>query len=218
MPEIDLLFISHDHWDHLDYKTLVKLKPKIKQVICGLGVAGHLELWGYNPAIIMERDWYEAIILNDGFKVNTVPARHFSGRGLKPKQSLWMSYVLKTPTMQIFIGGDSGYDTHFAEIGKTFGPFDLVILENGQYDKSWKYIHLMPEEVLQAAKDLNAKRLLPVHHSKFAIANHAWDEPLEQITTLNKTFGLSIMTPMIGEQVNLKDHEQVFSEWWKRLK
>jgi L-ascorbate metabolism protein UlaG (beta-lactamase superfamily) len=119
--------------------------------------------------------------------------------------------------MKIFIGGDSGYDKHFAEIGKTFGPFDLVILENGQYDKSWKYIHIMPEEVLKAAKELNAKKLLAVHSSKFAIANHAWDEPLSRITELNKNFGIPLITPMIGEEVGLKDDSQVFTEWWKGI-
>ncbi len=215
LPEIDFLFISHDHWDHLDHSTIVQLKPKIKTVICGLGVGEHLEHWGYDANIIIEKDWNEIINLGGDFVVNTVPARHFSGRGLKSKQSLWLSYVLQTPTMKIFIGGDSGYDQHFSEIGKTFGPFDLVVLENGQYDKSWKYIHLMPDEILQASKDLNAKRLLTVHHSKFALGNHAWNEPLAKLTENNKVEHVSLITPMIGEQVNLKDSHQVFTEWWK---
>jgi L-ascorbate metabolism protein UlaG (beta-lactamase superfamily) len=215
IPVIDFLFISHDHWDHMDYETLLKLKPKIKKVICGLGTGEHLEYWGYSKNSIIEKDWNEQIILDNGFVVNTVPARHFSGRGLKRNQSLWTSFVLQTPTMKIFIGGDSGYDKHFAEIGKTFGPFDLVILENGQYDKSWKYIHMIPEEVLKAAKELNAKKLLAVHSSKFAIANHAWDEPLSKITELNKNFGIQLITPMIGEEVKLKDNIQTFTEWWK---
>jgi L-ascorbate metabolism protein UlaG (beta-lactamase superfamily) len=218
MPEIDFLFISHDHWDHLDHATIVQLKPKIKTVICGLGVAAHLEHWGYDMNKVIEKDWNETIDLGEGFIANTVPARHFSGRGLKSKQSLWLSYVLQTPTMRIFIGGDSGYDQHFSEIGKTFGPFDLVILENGQYDKSWKYIHLMPDEILQAAKDLNAKRLLTVHHSKFALGNHAWNEPLVKLLEHNKVHNISLMTPMIGETVYLKDTTQVFSEWWEDVK
>ena len=119
--------------------------------------------------------------------------------------------------MKIFIGGDSGYDKHFELTGKSFGPFDLVILENGQYDKSWKYIHMMPEEVLKAAKELQAKKLLAVHSSKFAIANHAWDEPLSKISELNKVHNVSLITPMIGEQVNLKDDAQSFTEWWKGI-
>ena len=174
IPVIDYLFISHDHWDHMDYETLVKLKPKIKRVICGLGTGQHLEYWGYHKDFIIEKDWNEEVILGDGFVVNTTPARHFSGRGLKRNQALWVSFVLQTPGLKIFIGGDSGYDKHFKEIGKNFGPFDLAILENGQYDKSWKYIHMMPGEVLKAAEELNARKLLPVHSSKFAIANHPW--------------------------------------------
>lgn len=217
IPVIDYLFISHDHWDHLDHQTLTKLKPKIKKIICPLGTGEHLEYWGYAKNIIIEKDWNEQEILDQGFTVNTVAARHFSGRGLKRNKALWTSYVLQTPTMKIFIGGDSGYDTHFAEIGKMFGPFDLAIVENGQYDKSWKYIHLMPEEVLKVAGELNARKLFAVHSSKFAIANHAWDEPLSKITELNKTGHIPLMTPMIGEQVNLKDSTQKFTEWWKNI-
>lgn len=218
LPEIDYLFISHDHWDHLDYPTIVKLKTKVGKVICGLGIGEHFEYWGYDKNKLIEKDWHEQIDLGDGFVAHTTPARHFSGRGLKRNQALWTSFVLQAPAMQLFIGGDSGYDTHFAEIGKNFGAFDLAILENGQYDKSWKHIHLMPHEILQAAKDLNAKRLLPVHSGKFKLGNHAWDEPLELITQNNKTEQLNIITPMIGERVNLDDQAQQFSEWWKSVK
>ena len=218
IPEIDYLFISHDHWDHLDYKAIVALKPKIKRVICSLGTGEHLERWGYDKDIITEKDWNEEIMLDVGFTVHTIPARHFSGRSFKRNQALWMSYVLKTPTMNIFIGGDSGYDKHFADAGKTFGPFDLAILENGQYDKSWKYIHMQPVEVLQAAKDLRALRLLPVHSSKFALANHDWDTPLITIAALNKKENQHLITPMIGEQVDLKNTAQQFSQWWEGVK
>ena len=217
IPIIDYLFLSHDHWDHLDYDTLVRIKPRIKKIICALGTGEHLEHWGYPANSIIEMDWNEEIILEEGFKVNTVPARHFSGRGFKRNGSLWTSFVLQTPTMKIFIGGDSGYDKHFAAIGKKFGPFDLAILENGQYDESWKYIHMMPGEVLTAAKELGAKKLLPVHSSKFAIANHSWDEPLSKITELNKETQIPLITPRIGEQVDLKDDTQKFTEWWKNV-
>ena len=216
-PTIDFLFISHDHWDHMDYPTLIKLKPKIKNIICGLGTGEHLEHWGFDPDTIIEKDWDEEAMLGEGFKVNTVPARHFSGRGFKRNQALWMSYVLQTPTMKIFIGGDSGYDTHFAEIGQTFGPFDLAVLENGQYDKSWKHIHSMPEEVLKAANDLKAKTLLPVHSGKFSISNHSWDEPLSRISALSSNSAVRVITPLIGEEVYLKDHTQEFTEWWKGI-
>jgi len=215
IPTIDYLFITHDHWDHMDFKTLSALRPKIKKVICGLGVSAHLLYWGYKKKLIEERDWNKSILLKDDFEVHTVPARHFSGRRFKRNGTLWTSFVLKTPSYQIFIGGDSGYDTHFKKTGEEFGPFDLVILENGQYNDNWKYIHMHPEEVLRAAKDLKAKQLLPVHSSKFALANHAWDEPLKWITELHKNDDLlQLLTPKIGEKINLKLTKQHFEHWW----
>ena len=215
IPEIDYLFISHDHWDHLDYETVLKLKPKVKKVICGLGVGEDFEYWGYDKKSIIEMDWNEHTQLDSGFIANVLPARHFSGRGLTRNKTLWVSFVLQTPTMKIFIGGDGGYDKHFAEIGKKFGSIDLAILENGQYNKNWRYIHMLPGEQLKAFHDLNAKRLFAVHSSKFALANHSWDEPLITITAACRKNNIPLITPMIGEQVNLKDSTQEFSEWWK---
>jgi len=162
-------------------------------------------------------DWNEQVTLDSGFVANAVPARHFSGRGLRRNQTLWTSFVLQTPTMKLFIGGDSGYDLHFAEIGKTFGPIDLAILENGQYDNNWKYIHLLPDDLVKAFRDLNAKRLFTVHSSKFALGNHPWDEPLIKIAARSNELSIPLITPMIGEQVNLKESTQKFSEWWKDI-
>ena len=218
IPEIDYLFISHDHYDHVDYTTLLALKNKIKKVICGLGVGAHFEHWGYSPENIIEKDWYSEVPLGSGFTAFVQPARHFSGRGFTRNNTLWASYVLQSPTMKIYIGGDSGYDTHFAAIGNKFGPIDLAILDNGQYNVAWRYIHTLPDEVLQAAKDLKAKRLFPVHSSKFVLANHPWDEPLSKITELNKSAELPLVTPIIGEPVNLKDSSQQFTQWWVGLK
>jgi len=218
LPAIDYLIISHDHYDHVDYETLTKLRDKTKKVICGLGVGADFEAWGYPIANILEKDWNETIDLGDSFYVHTTPARHFSGRGFTRNNTLWMSYVLQSPTMKIYIGGDSGYDTHFADIGKKFGPIDLAILEDGQYDVKWKYIHLLPHQVLQAAKDLMAKRLFPVHSSKFVLANHPWDEPLVKITELNEVEKFPLVTPMIGEFVNLKNEKQIFKPWWVGVK
>lgn len=218
LPDIDYLIISHDHYDHVDYETLIKLKPKTGTVICGLGVGAHFEDWGYSTNTIIERDWNEKIELDSGFVVYTTPARHFSGRGFSKNNTLWMSYVLQSPTLKIYIGGDSGYDTHYADIGNKFGPIDLAILDNGQYDVKWRYIHTLPEEVLQASHDLKAKRLFPVHSSKFAMANHPWDEPLIKITELNKSFNIPLVTPVIGEIVYLKDDNQRFKKWWAELR
>jgi L-ascorbate metabolism protein UlaG (beta-lactamase superfamily) len=216
IPAIDYLFITHDHWDHLDYDTIIKLKPKIKRIITGLGVGEHLEHWGFDKNIIIEEDWNEETILEEGFIVNTAPARHFSGRGFKRNRSLWMSFVLQTPTMKIYIGGDSGYDEHFTEIGNKFGPFDLAILENGQYDKNWKYIHMMPEEVVQAAKDLKAKTLFPVHWSKFALSVHAWDEPIIRLIKEAKLKNVALLHPMIGEMTDLKKSFPSIA-WWENI-
>jgi L-ascorbate metabolism protein UlaG (beta-lactamase superfamily) len=218
IPEIDYLFITHDHWDHLDYKTIIKLKNKIKKIICGLGVGEHFEYWGFDTNRIIERDWNEQITLDNSFTVYTEPARHFSGRSFKRNTSLWTAFVLQTPLKKLYFGGDGGYDTHFAEIGKTFGEFDLAILENGQYNTNWKYIHSAPEEVLQEAKDLHAKRLLPVHSSKFVLSIHPWDEPLKRISDLCKDTDIHLLTPMIGEEVNLDESKQEFKQWWKNVK
>jgi len=217
-PPIDYLFISHDHWDHLDYQTVLKLKPKVGRVITGLGTAEHLEYWGYNPAIISEPNWNEAVILENGFTVHAVPGRHFSGRSVKRNQAVWTAFVLQTPSFKLFLGGDSGYDHHFKTIGQEHGPFDLAILECGQYNEYWKYIHMMPEEVVTAAQDLGAKRLLPVHHSKFALSIHAWDEPVIRVTNEAAKKAMPVITPMIGEKVNLNNSNQVFAKWWEGLK
>jgi len=218
LPEIDYLIISHDHYDHVDYETLGKLKEKTRQVICGLGVGSHFEYWGYPQDIIHEKDWNETIALDSGFTIYTTTARHFSGRGFSRNNTLWMSYVLETPSMKVYIGGDSGYDTHYAEIGKKYGPIDIAVVENGQYDLKWKYIHNLPEEVLQAAVDLKARRMFPVHSSKFLMANHPWDEPLSKVTELNRRYNVPLITPIIGEIVYVKDSTQQFSRWWEGLK
>ncbi len=217
IPGIDYLIITHDHWDHLDYETIQELKPKVGKVITGLGVGAHFERWGFDSEKIVEMDWFETLELDDGFQLDCTPARHFSGRGFKAKQSLWTSFVWQSPSQKIFIGGDGGYDTHFAKIGEKYGPFDLAILENGQYNHAWKYIHLMPEEVVQAAHDLKAKRLLPVHSGKFALANHAWDEPLRRVTAAHKNDSMNLVTPKIGEVVDLNSTGQEFEYWWENV-
>lgn len=220
LPEIDCLLITHDHYDHLDYKTIQKLKPKTKQIVCGLGVGSHFEFWGFSPDIIIEKDWHEKIALHANITLYTAPTRHFSGRAFKRCNTLWLSFILQTPTFKMYLGGDSGYDTHFTAIGEKHGPFDLALIDNGQYDVKWKYIHNLPENVIQAAKDLKTNRLFPIHSSKFPLANHAWDEPLKRVTELNQNESnpIPLVTPMIGELVELKNEKQQFQQWWKNLK
>lgn len=216
LPPIDYLIISHDHWDHLDYQTILSLKSKVKNIICGLGVGQHFEYWGYDVSKIQELDWHDNISLEDSVQITATPARHFSGRGFKRNKTLWTSYALQVGDFNLYIGGDGGYDTFFSEIGEKYGPFDLAILEQGQYNQNWNQIHLMPEEVFKTAQQLRASRIFPVHNSKFALSSHPWDEPLKEITE-NNGADIPVMTPLIGEPVYLRDSTQTFDQWWKQL-
>lgn len=217
LPAIDYLLISHDHYDHLDYNTIIELKDKVKNVICGLGVGSHFEYWGYDSSRIIEKDWYETADLNDGIKIHATPARHFSGRSFHRNNTLWVSYVLETPNRKMFLGGDSGYDSHYAEIGEKHGPFDWAILENGQYNIAWEAIHTLPQQFLKEVSELKARNVIPVHSSKFVLANHAWNEPLNKVSELykNGNYDFSLATPKIGEKVDLDSKDQSFTAWWK---
>ncbi|WP_433778756.1 MBL fold metallo-hydrolase [Flavobacterium anhuiense] len=219
LPEIDYLLITHDHYDHLDYDTILKLKPKTKKIITALGVGSHLEFWGFSSDKIIEKDWYSTIKLDENLTLHTAPSRHFSGRSFKRCNTLWTSFILETKDFKMYLGGDSGYDSHFAEIGEKYGPFDIALLDNGQYNEKWKYIHNMPEDVIKAMKDLKAKRVFPVHSSKFSLSLHSWDEPLKRVTELNSLSEnpITLITPMIGETVELKNDKQEFKQWWKEV-
>ncbi len=217
IPEIDYLIISHDHWDHLDYNTVMQLKDRTDKVICPLGVGEHFEYWGFDKDRLVELDWNEDAPLAAGFTVHCLPARHFSGRGFSPNKTLWASYMLQTPSRTIYISGDGGYDTHFAETAAQFGHIDLAIFENGQYNEGWKFIHLLPEDLAHAIKDIHADRVLTVHHSKYALGKHSWREPLETISTAAEKDSLNLLTPMIGEAVYLDNTAQTFSKWWENV-
>ena len=212
-PEIDFLLITHDHWDHLDYTTLRKLRPKIKKVITGLGTGEHFEYWKFDPTKIVELDWYESECLESGFEIIATPARHFSGRFFKRNQALWVSFVLKTPLFNIFINGDSGRDSHYKEIGNKFGPFNLALMECGQYNYKWPKIHHFPEEVVESVVDLKAKRFLPGHWGKFALAKHSWDEPIKRVYQASMGKNIPILMPQIGEIISLHNQENP-PNWW----
>lgn len=203
MPDVDYLVITHDHWDHLDYKTVTKIRDRVARVICPLGVGEHFEHWGYSPEKLVEMDWNERVKLDTQLEIYCLPTRHFSGRGLKPNQTLWASYMLKTPTKNIYISGDGGYDNHFAAIAKEFQTIDLAIMENGQYDKNWRYIHLMPEDLVKAIADLKPKGVITGHNSKFAMARHSWDEPINKIVAAAERDSLPLHKPLIGEVLYL---------------
>lgn len=213
LPPIDILILTHDHFDHADCISLKKMMPGVQQIITSLGVGAHLEYWDFDKNKIIEMDWWDKYVAAPGMEFTAAPARHFSGRGLKRAQTLWSSFILKTPTHTIYIGGDSGYDTHFKNIGDAYGPFDLVILESGQYNKQWPFIHMMPEETVQAAVDLKGKLLLPVHWGKFTLSLHPWNEPIKRILTKANELQVSVTTPMIGEPV-LLGNTHPSSIWW----
>lgn len=213
MPDIDLLIITHDHYDHLDYKTIISLKPKVKSVCTSLGVSSHLIYWGYNKTIITAFDWWDTQQFNETMVITAAPARHFSGRLFERGKTLWSSFIIEVAGFRLFIGGDSGYDTHFKTIGSRYKRFDLAILECGQYNAAWPHIHMMPEETVQASMDLHADLLLPVHWGKFVLANHSWNDPIERATSCAYKNGVPITTPKIGEIVKLGD-KYPSEKWW----
>ena len=214
MPDIDLLLITHDHWDHLDYDTVTALKDRVSHVFVPLGVGSHLKGWGYSADKIHEADWYDQFTLNDVLVTYLVPARHYSGRGLTKNKTLWGGFVLESPERRILFSGDSGYSPHFKELGQKFGYFDMVALDMGQYDPRWPYIHMTPEQAAQAALDLNTRALLPAHVGRFNLAQHEWREPFEQIIVQSKDKPYKLLTPLIGEALYFSDAEQDFSLWW----
>lgn len=212
-PDLDMVILTHDHYDHLDYATMLQVKHKTTHFYTTLGVGSHLEYWGVSPENITEFDWWESKQIDEDIMLSAAPGRHFSGRGLKRGETLWASFILRSGGYNLYLGGDSGYDSHFKKIGEEYGPFDLAILECGQYNKNWPHIHMMPEETAQAAVDLQAKVLLPVHWGKFDLALHPWDEPIKRLVKRAAELNLPIITPMIGEPVQIgKDFPE--KQWW----
>lgn len=216
LPDIDYLVISHDHWDHLEFSTVTYLKDKIKKVICPLGIRSHLEYWGFASDSILEGDWNSHIKADADLDIDIVPARHFSGRFLSSNKTLWAGFVFTTPTHRIFYSGDSGYGKHFKEIGNSFPGIELALLENGQYNKDWKYIHMFPEEVAQAASDLKAQNIIPMHSGRFALSTHTWADPYIRLDKASQGRDFKLLTPMIGEIVYLDKRQQNFGKWWEQ--
>lgn len=211
-PKLDIILITHDHYDHLDYQSILTLAPKTKLFITSLGVGAHLEHWGISADKIVELAWGENTVA-DNLKFTAVPARHFTGRGFKRNQTLWSAFILQGTKHKLYLGGDSGYDTHFKKTGEEYGPFDMAILECGQYNAYWPFIHMFPEQTVQAAKDLNAKVLLPVHWGKFTLAMHSWNEPAIRVVKQAKADHVKITTPLLGEAIILDEHYPS-KEWW----
>lgn len=215
MPTIDYMLLSHDHYDHLDYETAMGLQAKVKHVICGIGAGAHYERWGYRLEQIIEKDWYEKVDVKPGFSIYTDNTHHASGRGFSQNKSLWLSFLIQSPSRTLYYSGDGGYSDRFSKVAQQFPTIDWAIMECGQYDKAWQSVHELPEEVAQATTELRAKNLVTVHHSKFTLGKHPWDEPLEEIARLSQGKRYRLVTPMIGQLVLLNDSTQRFSQWWK---
>lgn len=211
-PTIDILAITHDHWDHLDYPTIIALKPKIKTVLCPLGVGEYFEQWGFDVDKIIEEDWDSVIDFGHDLTAHILPTQHFSGRMITQNPTEWCAFAFVTPARKIFCSGDGGYSNHFKDIGQKFDGFDLAFIENGQYNLAWHAIHMLPNETAQAAQDIRAQKLVPIHNGKFALARHQWNEPYIDLIAASADKSYQLLTPRIGELINFG--EQNFSAWF----
>ncbi|KXU37756.1 MBL fold metallo-hydrolase [Cephaloticoccus primus] len=229
MPEIDLLVITHDHYDHLDYPTARALRAKARKIVAPLGVGAHLERWGYESDRVAELDWGDSYrAAPDGVtavgeaatavEVIATSGRHFSGRTFKRSQTLWMGLILRSAQRQLFFSGDTGYGPHFAEIGARHGPFDWVSLDSGQYNDRWRHMHMRPEESAQAAQELGARAFTPGHVGRFTLSDHDWDDPFRRIAAASAERPYALWTPLIGQPMYLDGRAQHFGPWWEALR
>lgn len=215
LPMIDAVILSHDHYDHLDYGSILKLKGKVKHYFVPLGVGSHLERWGISSEKISEHDWGDEFSFS-GLQLACTPARHFSGRSLNDRDAtLWCSWVVQGKNTKLYYSGDGGYGPHFKEIGENYGPFDLTLMECGQYDERWAALHMMPEESVQAHLDVKGKLMIPVHWGAFTLSLHDWHDPVERAMKAAQALGVEIATPRIGETVIVGSKRLPFSKWWK---
>ena len=215
LPQIDVVILSHDHYDHLDYGSIIKLKDKVGMFYVPLGLGAHLIEWGIPIERVKELDWWEEIV-HDGLVFKCAPAQHFSGRGMTDRMNtLWASWIIQSKKENIFFSGDSGYGNHFKAIGEKYGPFDFAMIECGQYNDLWSDIHMFPEETAQAAVDLKTKRMMPIHWGAFKLAMHEWTDPVERVIKKAKELKMEIVVPQIGSQINMKKPIVDEIQWWK---
>jgi L-ascorbate metabolism protein UlaG (beta-lactamase superfamily) len=218
LPPLDLVLVSHDHYDHLDYPTIRELARQQVPFVTSLGVGAHLEAWGVAPERIAELDWWESYTLpHADLAVHAAPSQHFSGRALNDRNAtLWSSLVIQSARHRVFFSGDTGLTDQYAEIRRRLGPFDLVMLEVGAFHPSWGDIHLGPENALEALALLGGGALLPVHWGTFSLAMHAWDEPAETLLALAPRRGVHLVMPRLGEAVEPVRVDSV-TPWWRAL-
>jgi L-ascorbate metabolism protein UlaG (beta-lactamase superfamily) len=216
LPPIDVVVVSHDHYDHLDYPTIRVLAQLEIPFVTSLGVGAHLEAWGIPPERIVELDWWETHTLAKGdLSITAGPSQHFSGRGLHDRNAtLWSSMIVRSPRHSLFFSGDTGLTTEYTAIRKRFGAFDLVMLEVGAHHPSWGDIHLGPMNALEALDLLGGSPLLPVHWGTFALAMHDWDEPAETLLALAPKKGATLLMPRLGEPIE-PAHGYPLVPWWR---
>ncbi|KOQ17843.1 hypothetical protein ABW35_28915, partial [Achromobacter xylosoxidans] len=216
LPPIAGVILSHNHYDHLDRAAVTRLAARTGRFIAPLGVGDQLIAWGVDPAKVEQLDWWQSTEV-EGLRLTATPAQHFSGRGLTDgDRSLWASWVIDDAGMRIFFSGDSGYFDGFKAIGDAFGPFDLTLMETGAYDKRWAFVHMQPEETLQAHLDLRGRWMLPIHNGTFDLAMHPWQEPFERIAALAAERGVALATPEMGERLDLAAPHPG-SPWWREV-
>jgi L-ascorbate metabolism protein UlaG (beta-lactamase superfamily) len=222
LPPIDLVLVSHDHYDHLDYPTIRELARHDVPFVTSLGVGAHLEAWGVPHERITELDWWESHrVVSRNRKaevtVTAAPSQHFSGRGLRDRNAtLWSSLVLRSKRHAVFFSGDTGLTSEYATIRERLGPFDLVMLEVGAFHPSWGHIHLGPANALKALRLLGGGAFLPVHWGTFSLALHAWDEPAETLLALGDKGRAPLVMPMLGQAVEPAHAERV-TPWWRAV-
>ncbi|MBL51337.1 MAG: hypothetical protein CMG57_05205 [Candidatus Marinimicrobia bacterium] len=218
LTSIDAVIFSHDHYDHLDYSTIKQIKNKVKKFYVPHGLGNHLKRWGVNDHKIHELNWNQAI-KHDDIEFVCLPALHFSGRGpFNRNSTLWASWAIKSPYGNVYFGGDSGYGKHFVDIGQQHGPFNFSFLDCGQYNGSWKYSHMVPEESVQASIDLNSNYFIPIHWAGFTLALHSWTEPVERSLKHAEKLNQKILTPKLGQIVTLHNEMNDYnSNWWRGI-
>lgn len=216
LPPLRGVILSHDHYDHLDRETVLALAARTSVFLTPLGVGDRLIEWGIEASKVRQFDWWQGVEI-DGLAFTATPAQHFSGRSLFDGNStLWASWVIVDDTLRVFFSGDTGYFDGFRTIGERLGPFDVTLLETGAYDPQWPYVHMQPDETVQAHVDLRGRWLVPVHNGTFDLAMHRWQEPYERVVGLTAARGIALATPRMGERLDLGAPHRG-GKWWREV-